>query len=161
MLLNGIIHESSCSIGMGAPDRMGDRLTRCIPHLALRAPCASATLPSFLFLSASNHGFGNVMPFLRYGHSSSGAAALKNMLAAGVGFYQAFGHNSDGFGFGVSWGEPFGAQARDQSGVESYFRVQLTNEIAITPNIQYVKNPANNPDADSTFVFSFRIRAAF
>ena len=105
--------------------------------------------------------FGNVMPFLRYGHSSGGAAALKNMLAAGVGFYQALGHNSDGFGFGISWGEPFGAQARNQSGVESYFRVQLTNEIAITPNIQYIKNPANNPDANSTFVFSVRIRAAF
>ena len=105
--------------------------------------------------------FGNVMPFVRYGHSSGGAAALKNMLAAGVGWYQAFGRYTDGIGFGFSWGEPFGAQTRDQSGFESYYRIQLTNEIAITPNIQYIKNPANNPDVNSTFVFSVRIRAAF
>ena len=105
--------------------------------------------------------FGNLMPFVRYGHSSGGAAALKNMLAAGVGWYQAFGNSTDGIGLGLSWGEPFGDQARDQFGVESYYRIQLTHEIAITPNIQYIKNPANNPDVNSTFVFSVRIRAAF
>jgi porin len=105
--------------------------------------------------------FGNLMPFVRYGHSSGGAAALKNMVAAGVGWYQPFGHNADGIGLGFSWGEPFGDHAGDQSGVEAYYRVQLTNEIAVTSDIQYIKNPANNPDANSTFVFSIRIRAAF
>ena len=101
------------------------------------------------------------MPFVRYGHSRGGAAALKNMIAVGLGWYQAFGHATDGIGVGLSWGEPFGNQARKQSGVEAYFRAQLTNEIAITPDIQYIRNPANNPDVDSMFVFSVRIRAAF
>jgi porin len=105
--------------------------------------------------------FGNVMPFLRYGHSSGGASALKNMVAAGIGFYHAFGHVSDGIGIGLSWGEPFDEGARDQYGAELYFRVQLTNEIAITPDIQYIKNPTNNLDVDSLFVFSVRVRAAF
>ena len=105
--------------------------------------------------------FGDVMPFVRYGHSSGGAAALKNMVATGVGFYHAFGKQSDGIGVGLSWGEPFGDQARDQHGVEIYYRIQLTNEMAITPDVQYIGNPANNPDVDSLFVFSLRIRAAF
>ncbi len=105
--------------------------------------------------------FGDVMPFIRYGHSSGGAAALKNMVAAGVGFYHAFGKQSNGIGLGYSWGEPFGDQARDQQGIEAYYRIQLTQEMAITPDIQYIKNPANNPDTNSVFVFSVRIRAAF
>ena len=86
---------------------------------------------------------------------------MKNMVAIGVGWYRPFGKRADGVGLGFSWGEPFGDQARNQSGVEAYFRMQLTNEIAITPDIQYIKNPANNPAENSTFVFSVRVRAAF
>ena len=46
-------------------------------------------------------------------------------------------------------------------GIAAIGEVNLANEIAITPDIQYIKNPANNPDVNSTFVFSLRIRAAF
>lgn len=105
--------------------------------------------------------FGNVMPLVRYGHSSGGAAALMNMVAVGAGFYHPFGRFSDGIGVGLSWGEPFGEAARDQYGVEVYYRVQITNEIAITPDIQYIIDPARNREVDSLVVFSLRARAAF
>lgn len=104
---------------------------------------------------------GDVIPFFRYGHSSGGAAALKNMIAAGVGFYHPFGRSSDGIGLGLSWGEPFGAGLRDQYGIEAYYRIQLTNEIAMTPDIQFIVNPARNSNVNTLLVLSLRLRANF
>lgn len=105
--------------------------------------------------------FGDVMPFIRYGHSSGGAAALKNMIAMGAGIYNPFDRFSDSIGLGLSWGEPFGEDARDQYGIEAYYRVQLTNEIAVTPDVQYIINPARNAEDDSLWVFSLRVRTDF
>jgi porin len=102
--------------------------------------------------------FGGVIPFVRYGHSSGGVAALKNMVATGIGFSEPFGRKSDGIGIGATWGEPFGDNVREQYGVEAYYRVQLTREIAVTPDIQYIIDPSNNPSEDSTVIFSLRLR---
>ena len=103
--------------------------------------------------------FGNLIPFIRYGHSSGEAAALKNMVATGIGFSKPFGRISDGIGLGFTWGEPFGEDAREQYGIEAYYRIQLTRELAITPDIQYIIDPSGNPTADSTVVLSLRLRA--
>jgi porin len=104
---------------------------------------------------------GNLLPFIRYGHSSGGATALRDMIAMGTGFYNPFDRFSDSIGIGLSWGEPYEKNARDQFGVEAYYRVQLTNEIAITPDIQYIINPTQNTEVDSLWVFSLRVRANF
>jgi len=42
-----------------------------------------------------------------------------------------------------------------------FYRIQLWKEFAVTPNIQYIKNPALNPDDDSLWVFGLRARLAF
>ena len=49
----------------------------------------------------------------------------------------------------------------DQTTVELYYRIQMWEELAITPDIQYIRNPALNPDASSTWVFGLRARLAF
>jgi porin len=103
--------------------------------------------------------FGNIAPFIRYGHSRGGAAALRNMVAAGLGFYKPFGRSSDGIGVGITWGEPFGERVREQFGVEAYYRIQLTREIAVTPDIQYIVNPSRNLSEDSIVILSLRVRA--
>jgi porin len=102
--------------------------------------------------------FGDVVPFVRYGNSSGGAAALKNMVATGIGFYDPFGRKSDGIGIGATWGEPFGDDVREQYGVEAYYRLQLTREITVTPDFQYIKDPSNNPNEDFTVIFGVRLR---
>ena len=79
----------------------------------------------------------------------------------GAGIYNPFDRFSDSIGLGLSWGEPFGEDARDQFGIEAYYRVQLTNEIAVTPDVQYIINPARNIEVDSLWVFSLRVRTDF
>jgi porin len=41
-----------------------------------------------------------------------------------------------------------------------FYRWNVSREIALTPDLQYVKNPALNPDQDSIWVFGLRARFA-
>jgi porin len=103
---------------------------------------------------------GDLMPFLRYGHANGGATFLKNMVAAGLGFRKAFGRRSDVLAFGATWGEPLFPGLRTQYGLEAYYRLQLTNELALTPDVQVIFNPAQNPGVDCIGVFSLRARVS-
>ena len=68
-------------------------------------------------------------------------------------------------GVGINWGEPsdttFEPGLRDQTSVELYYRIQIFKELAITPDLQYIKNPALNPEESSLWVFGLRARFAF
>ncbi|MBT8407086.1 MAG: carbohydrate porin, partial [Deltaproteobacteria bacterium] len=65
-------------------------------------------------------------------------------------------------GFGANWGEPndalFGSDLDDQRTIEVYYRLQVTKEIAITPDVQLLINPALNPEEDTIWVFGLRAR---
>jgi len=37
-------------------------------------------------------------------------------------------------------------------------RYQFTRELAVTPSIQYIRDPALNPDEDNLWVFGLRMR---
>ncbi len=64
-------------------------------------------------------------------------------------------------GLGFNWGEPNQASfegADDQYTTELFWKGQLTKEIAVTPSIQYIKDPALNADEDDLWVFGIRLR---
>ena len=68
-------------------------------------------------------------------------------------------------GVAYNWGEPnessFGSGLRDQHTLEFFYRIQLWKEIAITPDIQYIRNPALDPEQNALWVFGLRTRIAF
>jgi porin len=41
-----------------------------------------------------------------------------------------------------------------------FYRFQLTEQLAITPDIQYLVDPALDPDEDNLWVFGLRARLA-
>jgi porin len=102
------------------------------------------------------------MPFVRGGYADEGGTLLQKSLSAGLG-YNAFG-GRDQLGVAVNWGEPnedsFGPDLDDQLVFEAYYRWQLTEQFAITPDIQYLKDPALNTEQDSLWVFGLRGRLA-
>ena len=49
----------------------------------------------------------------------------------------------------------------DQYAAEVYFRWQVADEIAITPSVQLLIDPALNPDEDQIWVGGVRMRVAF
>jgi len=103
------------------------------------------------------------LPFLRVGYGDGGGALLERSISAGVGRYTDDGQGV--FGLGLNWGRPnrelFGADARDQYTAEMYYRLQLAEHLAITPDIQLIKDPALNPGEDFVWVVGLRARFAF
>ena len=49
----------------------------------------------------------------------------------------------------------------DQFTVEAFYRLQLTQAIRVTPSIQLLIDPVNNPDDDVIAVFGLRGVASF
>jgi len=102
-------------------------------------------------------------PFLRAGYSSGGGAPVDRMVSAGLGY--RLNDRSDYIGFGAGWARPPaaspGARVENQYTFETYYRLQLLPHVQIVPSVQFINNLPNNPTADSVWVFSMRLRAAF
>lgn len=105
---------------------------------------------------------GKWMPFVRGGYADDGGSLLQKSLSAGF-LYQKT-PAKDLFGFGLNWGQPnessFAPGLDDQITMETFYRFQITQQFALTPNIQYLKNPALNPIDSSLWVLGLRARLA-
>lgn len=99
------------------------------------------------------------MPFLRSGWSE-GSAPLMNATAT-IGLLHYIAHRSDLVGVGANWGNPSDTSLRHQYTGELFYRVQLAQNLAITPSIQWLIDPALNPDENMITVFGLRARMAF
>jgi porin len=102
------------------------------------------------------------MPFLRGGYAEDGGSLLQKSISTGVGYQWVPGR--DVLGLGFNWGEPnettWGEGLRDQYTVELFWRWQLGEQLAVTPDLQLLINPALNQDESSIWVFGIRGRMA-
>lgn len=99
------------------------------------------------------------LPFVRGGYTEDSGSLLEKSLTAGIG-YQPVPMRGV-IGLGLNWGKPNQTSfdgADDQYTTELYWRYQLTQELALTPSLQYINNPALNADEDSLWVFGMRTR---
>jgi porin len=101
------------------------------------------------------------LPFARFGYADDSGSLLERSISIGIG-YQPVPMRGV-IGFGLNWGQPNEASFGDldsQFTAETYWRYQLTQEIAVTPSLQYIRNPALSPDQTSMWAFGFRFRYA-
>jgi porin len=112
-----------------------------------------------LAFSASKFFDDKWMPFLRAGYAHDGGALLKASLGSGIGYY--WNESKDLLGFGLNWGRPQGDGLDDQYTAELFYRLQVTQNLAVTPDLQLLINPALNPDEDQIWIFGLRGRIAF
>jgi len=98
------------------------------------------------------------LPFFRFGYSDGDAALMQTTFSSGIGLQRK---NRDVAGIGLSWGKPSDEQLRKQFTSEFFYRFQLTQFLAITPDIQLIVDPALNPNTDVLALFSVRLRAVF
>ena len=110
--------------------------------------------------------YDQFLPFIRAGYTKDSGSLLEKSLSIGFG-YQPFPETSvpgDLIGVGLNWGEvnenSFGRGLDDQYTFEIFYRWQLTPRLALTGDLQYLKDPALNPDEDSVFVWAVRGRFA-
>jgi len=100
----------------------------------------------------------SLLPFFRAGYSDTQAFLLKGNVSTGLGYYRE--GSSDLLGLGLSWGKPHEDSLSDQYTAEIFYRLQLAQNLAVTPDIQFLIDPANNPGHDFITVFGLRARLA-
>ena len=104
----------------------------------------------------------NLMPFVRGGYAHDGGTLMQKSVSVGFAYQEIAGH--DVLGIGINWGEvnenTFVPGHKDQTSLEAYYRFQLTEQIALTPDIQYIKDPPLNPTEDSLWIVGLRARLA-
>ena len=98
------------------------------------------------------------MPFIRLGRSS-GTASIYNQSAT-VGLIHYFSARSDLFGIGINAATQSDDSLREQTTAEFFYRFQLSENLAITPSVQLLDNPALNPEEDRVWLFGLRVRLA-
>lgn len=102
------------------------------------------------------------MPFLRAGYADEGGALYDRSLSLGLGRFHAGRKNLAAIG--LNWSRPsetsFGPGLDDQVTLELFYRWQLTAEIALTPDLQWISRPALNLTEDAIWVIGLRARIA-
>jgi len=88
---------------------------------------------------------------------SDGAAPIYNRTAT-VGVGRLIRKWSDVFGVGVNWGRPPDRSLSDQWTAEIFYRLQLSQNLQLSPSLQYLKDPALNPEHSSVWVAGLRMR---
>ena len=96
----------------------------------------------------------SVMLFGRLGWSDGDAPIARRAVNAGVmwrpGFYD------DLFGFGVTVADPSDQSLDTQTTVEAFYRLDVSDNLALTADVQYLKNPGSN--SNDPLVFGLRLR---
>ncbi|UCH40792.1 MAG: carbohydrate porin, partial [Gammaproteobacteria bacterium] len=69
-----------------------------------------------------------------------------------------FANRSDLFGIAYNESELAAAGLDDQTTLEVFYRFQFARNLAITPSLQILGDPALNPDEDEITVLSLRMR---
>jgi porin len=103
------------------------------------------------------------LPFIRAGYADDGGSLMEKSLSVGVGYQPVPAKNLLGVGF--NWGDPnessFPGGLDDQYAIEVFYRINISDQLVVTPDVQLVKNPALNPAESTIWMFGLRARLAF
>ncbi len=107
-----------------------------------------------------------VMPFVRGGFSEGDVALYDKSISVGMGYF-GLGKPTNNLGVALNWaevnGDSFAADAKAISGsteqwtAEIYYNMQFGDHFQVTPDIQYIKDPAFSNES-SAWVFGIRAR---
>ena len=104
---------------------------------------------------------GRFMPFLRASIGDPDIAEVERFFSAGVAWQPLLKRPDDVIGLGYATGSPADKNKPTEKLFELYWRFQLNPFVSVTPDIQWVFDPANNPDKDRVFVFGMRLNLDF
>lgn len=99
------------------------------------------------------------MPFFRWGRSHGNAPLARQQLTTGVMLNVP--DRTDRVGVGIWWQDLSHRDLNDQSGIEVFYRWDILPNIAITPSVQLLKDPALYPDENTIWIFGLRTRIVF
>ena len=97
-------------------------------------------------------------PFVRFGHSDGGGGvAAESAISVGIEITQRFDQT---WTVGTGWAKPsrktFGPGLDNETVLETSYKFQLSQNFSVTPDLQIVFNPANDPSESSVWVVGLR-----
>ncbi len=141
-------------------DRFTDNVHLTLWHADARQATGVSSGRGFAF-SASWHMGEHWVPFARFGASAGGGPILDRTLSLGTGYQP--GRQDDTIGLGINIGRPaedsFGGGLDEQVTFEAFYRIRVHPHITITPDVQFIQDPAFRDDTDSIWILGVRARA--
>jgi porin len=103
------------------------------------------------------------LPFLRAGWADAGDALYETSFSGGFGYSR---DPSKGlFGVGLNWSRPnadtFGTELEDQVTFEAFWMFELAKFFELTPSVQYIINPALNPECELDHALRSSVPSSF
>ncbi len=107
-----------------------------------------------------------VVGFFRYGATEDdiarAAGLASHFVSGGVGLEGPLGRADDMVGVGYAWAVlPASGTTDSESMIESFYRLQLTDTITVSPHLQFVFDPADSTDSGMVTVFGLRTQFTF
>ena len=99
--------------------------------------------------------------FFRFGTGDGRRTTVQQSLATGFVFTQALGYNNDWLGLGFIWNDPSDGTRSDDYGMETFWRLQLTENVQLTPDVQLYFDPSRNPNRNIEAAFGLRVGIYF
>ncbi|TDJ46180.1 MAG: hypothetical protein E2O50_00310 [Gammaproteobacteria bacterium] len=124
------------------------------------------------FKLAGSKQWDRLVAYGSYTHNTAegggfGVTLMEKMLTGSIAVQRPLAIRGE-VGIGASWGEPIDGvtlgglpqhqPAEDQYGMEFYWKILLTQDLWITPNLQFIINPTFNPNTDSIVIPGFKFR---
>jgi porin len=102
------------------------------------------------------------LPFFRAAYTKDGGSLLQAAISTGLGFQPNPGSHL--LGIGLSWGQvnesTYGEAYDGQYLAELFYRIQFSSRFTLTPDLQFVINPALNTEQSSMFIWGIQGRLA-
>lgn len=110
-------------------------------------------------VSAAYDVGNGLFPFVRFGHSDGGAGvAAEDAISLGAQLTTKF---DQVWSLGAGWARPseqtFGPGLDNETVLETSYKVQLSKNFSLTPDLQVIFNPAKNPDESSLWALGIRM----
>ena len=103
--------------------------------------------------------------FARYGYADKSVNEITQFISGGVQYQGLFeGRNNDVIAVGVGYGKisDDGDSSADAETVyEAYYNVQITKWFHLTPDVQYIQNPAGGGNPSDALVVGLRAQMSF
>ena len=99
-----------------------------------------------------------IVSFLRFGICPDDVFRSSVELSGGVVTPEPFGRATDRAGIGASWSQPVAHPHRDQFAMELFYRLEVVEGVAVTPDVELIAAPAAQPGRDFVAVLGLRLR---
>lgn len=102
-------------------------------------------------------------PFARWGYADADVCSFRQMVSGGLANTRPFGRRGDMFGIALAWGDPTSSDAtvRQQTMLETFYRLKLTESLELSPDLQLFMPPSSKENQDFVAVFGLRLKALF